>query len=369
MVSQFFLPFFCYPRRWQGWPIPILVVLQLFWSSLSLHAAGFPGVPPQPPQAKPRPVGATELRSGLALDPTSRQAAIDFYLSYYLPTQNVTPDWTGNFEECKAGDTSAAFRNAVLQRINYFRAMAGVPADVVFSDLYNQKAQAAALMMSVNNRLDHFPSSQWRCYSPEGSEAARHGNLYLDVRSPDAIDGYFLDPGDGNYFVAHRRWLLYPQTREMGTGDVPREGKYAAANALWVVDENHYFDNRPAARDGFVAWPPPGFVPSTLIIRRWSLSYPNTDFDHASVAMTLNGEPLAVQISPVVKGFGEDTLVWEVAPTVISALGAADSVFTVQVANVIIGGEAKSFDYTVTSFQPPSFENLTYHIHMPLVTN
>ncbi|NJN55944.1 MAG: hypothetical protein HC804_15070 [Anaerolineae bacterium] len=316
-------------------------------------------------------MGATQLREGLSIDPTDRQAAIDFYLSYYLPTQNVTLDWSGNFEECKAGEISAAFRNAVLQRINYFRAMAGVPADIVFNAAYNQKAQAAALMISVNKQADHFPPQHWRCYSADGSEAARHANLYPSVRSPEAIDGYFLDPGAGNYAVIHRRWLLYPQTREMGTGDVPKEGDYAAANALWVVDDNHYFDNRPPTRNDFVAWPPPGFVPNLFTTGRWSFSYPNAGFEHAAVTMTLNGQALAVQVSPLVKGYGENTLVWEVAPAVISSLSAADSVFAVHISNVIIGSQAKDFDYSVTAFQPPVFdqESLTNHVYIPLISN
>lgn len=371
MATKSYLAGLSYPLLRRGGSILILVLLQLCWTTLSLHAADFPGTPPQPPQEKSSPMGATQLRGGLWLDPTDRQAAIDFYLSDYLPTQNASFDWSGNFDECKAGDTSTAFRTAVLQRINYFRAMAGVPADIVFSDDYNQKAQAAALMMSVNAQLDHFPTQQWRCYTTDGSEAARHANLYLSVRSPDAVDGYFLDPGAGNYHVAHRRWLLYPQTRAMGTGDVPETESYAAANALWVVDDNHYFDDRPPTRDGFVAWPPPGFVPNTLIVQRWSLSYNNANFDHASVTMTLNGEILNVQISPLVNGFGENTLVWEVTPTVISSLRAADSVFAVSVSNVVIGGAAKNFDYRVTAFQPPVFDqgSLTHHIYVPLVIN
>ena len=38
------------------------------------------------------------------------------------------------------------------------------------------------------------------------------------------------DPGAGNTFVGHRRWVLYPPTRTMGVGDIP-----AQSNALYVV--------------------------------------------------------------------------------------------------------------------------------------
>ena len=46
------------------------------------------------------------------------------------------------------------------------------------------------------------------------------------------------DPGSYNYFVGHRRWILYPQTKEMGTGDIPYANGYPGANALWGFDDN-----------------------------------------------------------------------------------------------------------------------------------
>ena len=166
MIINLFPSSFYRDLPWRWWPILVIVALQFLFTTLSLHAADFPGMAPQPPQDNPNPVGATQARGGLSLDPSDRQSAIDFYLRYYLPTQNVALDWSGNFEACNAGEISPAFRNAVLQRINYLRAMAGVPADIVFSDAYNQKAQAAALMMSVNQQMDHFPPNNGAVIAP-----------------------------------------------------------------------------------------------------------------------------------------------------------------------------------------------------------
>ena len=132
-------------------------------------------------------------------------------------------EWNGDLGACNAGETSQRFRDAVLRRINYFRAMAGVPADITFDAEYNRKAQAAALVMSANDRLDHYPNSDWRCFSADAADAAIRSNLHL-VQSPDAIDEYMRDPGDNNNIVPHRRWLLYPQTVHMGSGDVPADG-------------------------------------------------------------------------------------------------------------------------------------------------
>ena len=52
-----------------------------------------------------------------------------------------------------------------MNRINYFRAMAGVGDDITFDSTYNTKAQAAALMMSANQALSHSPPADWDCFS------------------------------------------------------------------------------------------------------------------------------------------------------------------------------------------------------------
>ncbi|MCB0084787.1 MAG: CAP domain-containing protein, partial [Caldilineaceae bacterium] len=145
-------------------------------------------------------------------------------------------------------------------RINYYRAMAGVPADITLLADYNQQAQAAALMMSVNQRSSHDPTVDWTCYTIAGDTAAQNSNLYLGVFGTAAIDGYIRDPGDNNDAVGHRRWLLFPQTRFMGSGDLPHTNTYQGANALWVFDD-HAADPRPPTREEFVAGPPPGCVP------------------------------------------------------------------------------------------------------------
>ena len=69
----------------------------------------------------------------------------------------------------------------------------------------------------------------------------------------------------------------------MGTGDVPSANNLW--NDLWVFDTN-YSAPRPGTRDGFVAWPPKGYVPYQAVYPRWSFSYPGADFSGASVTMS-----------------------------------------------------------------------------------
>ncbi|MBC7261948.1 MAG: CAP domain-containing protein, partial [Chloroflexi bacterium] len=184
---------------------------------------------------------------GLTVDTLHRESSTAFFFAYYLPCEGTPTGWTGSHAACDAGGTSEAFRTAILQRINYFRAMAGVPADITFDEALNGKAQKAALMVSANGRLSHAPDASWRCYSLEGALGARSSNLYLEVHSCTAIDGYMQDAGSGNEHVPHRRWLLNPRTLTMGIGDIPPSSGHPAANALWVFGAASA--ERPKTRD------------------------------------------------------------------------------------------------------------------------
>jgi uncharacterized protein YkwD len=354
------------------WLLSLLVAPVLFATPQPLAAQD--QVTIRAPQAPSGPVqelaSAAQERGGPHVNPKDPVEAINFYNAYYVAPADLNVEWNGDVDSCNPGATGQRFREAVLQRINYFRAMAGVPADIVFSDEYNRKAQAAALMMSANRNLDHDPPENWRCYSSDGAEGAHWSNLFL-VRSPDAIDGYMQDPGDGNAVVPHRRWLLFPQTMQMGSGDVPAIGGHPAANALYVVDAAHYWDERPATRDGFVAWPPPGFVPEHLIFDRWSIAYSDADFGQAQVTMTLNGHALAVQVLSDGRGFGEAAIIWQPDIAVVAsslAAPATNNDFAVSITNVRIDGRVQDFSYTITAFEPPLYDNLPPQVYIPIVT-
>lgn len=286
------------------------------------------------------------------VDTTNREVVRQYYQTVYLASNGVAIGWTGNQGGCIPGTTSQAFRDAVLLRINYFRKMAGVPAITGFDDTYNSKAQAAALMMSANKTLNHTPPSTWLCYTADGASGAGSSNLALGTNGPSAISAYIEDYGSGNYFVGHRRWVLYPQTQYMGTGDVSAQGEYWAANALWVFDSANMWGPRPTTRQAFVAWPPDGYVPYQVVYDRWSFAYPKADFTGATVTMVRGGSPVSTTIlTPIKTGYGENTLVWEIGET-IPQPPSSDMQYTVTIQNVLIDSVAQQFTYTVTVFNP-----------------
>jgi uncharacterized protein YkwD len=347
----------------------LLVLLILLPSSLTTAAANVESSPPlgetlsATPQRLPAPTKQEDdvfvylpliirAPSGLYVDPSSRSASKAFFDDHYRTSEGVPAGWTGDHATCGAGTTSEAFREAMLQRINYFRAMAGLPGNVTFDPTYNGKAQAAALIMSANGDLSHDPDPGWTCYSEAGSEAAGKSNLYLGRYGPDAITGYVKDPGAGNGAAGHRRWILYPPQEAMGTGDVPPISGYASSNALYVLGT---FGERPEPRDGFVAWPPPGYVPYPVVFPRWSFSYPNADFSGATVAMSSEGSAISVVQEELRSGYGDNTLVWR--PYAMESYASwpqptSDTTYTVEITNVLIDSSPYTFTYDVIVFDP-----------------
>ncbi|MGH2548440.1 MAG: CAP domain-containing protein, partial [Thermomicrobiales bacterium] len=243
-----------------------------------------------------------------SVDPSSRANAQSFYYSQYVAAPAV--GWTGSYSSCTAGTTSSSFKDGMLQRLIYYRAMAGVPANIGLSSTFSSKNQAAALMFGAQGALSHDPPSSWACYTSTADEAAGSSNIALGASGTTALDLYMRDPGSNNAAVGHRRWILYPQTQTFGTGDTTASGGKMAANALWVFDGN-FGTTRPGTRDGYVAWPNKGFVPYQVVPTRWSLSNPGSSFGGATVTVTLNGQPVSVAKESVVTGYGENTIVWQ----------------------------------------------------------
>jgi uncharacterized protein YkwD len=180
-----------------------------------------------------------EADTSWQFDTSDRTAVQLFHRTLYASSDAIPIAWTGDIGRCDAGDTPTALKDGVARRINWMRAMAGVPAAVTLDENYNRQAQKAALIMAANGQLSHTPPTSWDCWSDEGSQAAGKSNLTQSA-GPQAIDNYMEEFGANNAAVGHRRWLLYPQTRFMGSGDVSavQNGRTVQANALWVFDDN-----------------------------------------------------------------------------------------------------------------------------------
>jgi hypothetical protein len=292
--------------------------------------------------------------AGFEIDTSQREQSRNAYNSLFSASFSVTPEWDGDVSSCDPGSTSDAYKQAVLTRINYFRAMAGVPATISLNASYNNKAQQAALMMAAENNLSHTPNTSWACYTANGAEAASHSNLSLGNAGYDAVFSQMRDNGSNNAPVGHRRWLLFPQTQEMGTGSIPATSNHTSANDVWVID-SHLSDSRPITREAFVSWPPAGYTPASLAFNRWSFSWPQANFSSATVEMTRldnsTSEPLVIEHRSAGSGIGESTIVWDPG-NIDSSNVNEDTSWEITISNFVVNGIAKTESYQVTLFDP-----------------
>jgi hypothetical protein len=266
------------------------------------------------------------------------------YRKRFASTLRVANRWTGSVSGCRAGTNSAAYRGATKRAVNYMRSMAGVgPID--FAKKYNGLAQKSALMMQANNQLNHFPPKSWKCYSAAGAQAAGHSDIALGAAGPVAIGLYMSDPGDNNFAAGHRRWIIYPRQKVMGTGDT------SLANDLWVLGP--FRPTRPKGTPTWQAWPNSGFFPRELEPGgRWSLTATDgSSFARARVAVIgPGGTRMALTKYPDAPGYGDNTLVWQLKrPPSSSASGVRR--YTVRVTGITTsGGGTTSHVYRVALY-------------------
>ena len=303
-----------------------------------------------PLRFEPQDAGEWAARPKAAL---TREGVAALYNTAYLPGLAVALQWTGSIAGCNPGATNVLHQLAVIDRINYFRALAGLPPVSLLQGTATTQVQAAALMMAAQGGLSHAPPPSWSCYSTDGAAGAGISNLALGFTGVQAIDGYIDDFGSSNAAVGHRRWLLFPPRAAMATGDVPPTNQSlprAGSNALYVFGPQ---GPRPATPYG-VAWPPAGWVPYQNLpvnSNRWSLSYPGADFANATVTMSGPTGPVPLDVLPIATGYGDNTIVF-------SPFGfdygkpATDATYLVTVSGIGGANVPSSIQYPVTVIDP-----------------
>lgn len=292
------------------------------------------------------PVIALPSATSTAINVNDRAAVIAAYEAEF---NRVEPpiEWTGNVATCNGGTTSVAYQQSILQRANWLRRMAGVP-DVAYNTALNAQQQAGALISAAEGKLDHFPAQTAKCWTQSGFNSTRSSNLYLGVNGASAMNGYVHDPGANNAAAGHRWWLLHTGLNSISSGDIPDSATHSKSNSLHVFD--YVWNPSQAPRDGFVAWPPPGYVPDDVVYPRWSLvDYGNSagvksNFTNATVTVTGPSGPIPVSYEH--KAQGSIVFIptgFELAPMQVTT----DQTYTVNITGAT-GGSVSTYTYSVT---------------------
>lgn len=282
----------------------------------------------------------TPLPATAVVSNSSRQSVID---AYNIEFNRIEPasGWSGDQTTCNAGSTVSAYKTSVLQRVNWYRAQAGL-GPVTLSAQNTAAAQAAALYQSRQGSLSHVISGGTPCHSSEASTGSLRSNLALGMSGVGAINGYITDDGSNNTAVGHRAWIFSRTLGTVATGDVERKDGYLAANALYVVG-----DTVPAVtpRDGYVAWPNPGYFPDAVLPQRWSF-HPVESVDFSSAQVTLTGPSGAVATTVVHRS---GYLVFE---TPVAASVTADTTYSVTITGAS-GGRSWTYGVTLVDVNTP----------------
>lgn len=295
----------------------------------------------------------TAASAGASIDTSSAQAVTDAYQTVYVPAMNDSVQWTGSINGCNAGTTSSQSQQKTLDIINFDRQLAGLDP-ITLDGALSAKAQAAALVMSANNALTHDVPSNWTCYTSTAHAAAASSDLYLGQSGAKAIAGYMVDPGSANSAVGHRRWILYPPTRTMGTGSTESSASKPSSNALYVFGKmagSGYSNPR------WVGWPSKGYFPAELEPNgKWSLSGSvghTWNFGHVTIRVTdSKGHRLTVKKYAGAHGYGADTLVFQVSGLTLPSVGG-ETDYTVSVTGVRVARHVVSTTYTVKFVRAP----------------
>ncbi len=225
-----------------------------------------------------------------AVTPAGRHDVHAAYLAEHSVVA-LDPQWTGDGTTCEPGSVSQAYQQQQVDRINYYRRLAGLEHEVELDATLSAEAQAAALIIWANAAVDHNPSTAAACYSETGAIGSFNSDLYQRTGA-DALRGFIEDPGEANVSVGHRNWLLMPQLRRVGIGEIPTTD--SDIDGGYAVNFRNGFDVK--ADSSAVAWPAGGYFPEELVDERWSLSIYGADFSNASVSVTRDGEPIDAPI-------------------------------------------------------------------------
>ncbi|MDP2345729.1 MAG: hypothetical protein Q8O67_32600 [Deltaproteobacteria bacterium] len=193
---------------------------------------------------------------------TGRSA--DEVCSRFAADQRSVDEGEGSFAggACDAGAIPQAALDNGLRRVNLYRWLAGVDDAALAPGLFPQQ-QACATMMAAHGQLTHTPSPDVPCYSALASDGAGSSNISSQVGLGGSVDLYMSDFGDFNaVHLGHRRWTIGPRM------SVTQFGVKDGYSCMYV------FGYAGGADPGFVAWPPPGFVP---------VQAPPGDFSYESI--------------------------------------------------------------------------------------
>jgi len=154
-----------------------------------------------------------------------------------------------------------------LGKMNCFRYLADVPADITFDDQFINLCQSAAELLVSVGHLTHTPERPAgfdKTAYDLGREGCGHSNIFQSsagANAVDSLDGYMNDSDTRNIDrLGHRRWILNPTMCKTGFGD---SGNFSA---MYSFDRSR----KDVPDYDFVCYPPRGLCPLNMFHPSWA---------------------------------------------------------------------------------------------------
>lgn len=324
--------------------------------------------------------------TGFSVDNQDRNDVVAFWHAVYQASEGYEDriKWNGDYNG-DSGEVSKAFVDDVERRLNYFRAMSGVPSrarvnsgSTVYVDPADPfkpapstkksvAAQIAALMLvrnynpgsGVDPALTHHPEPGLTGWSAASWNACSKSNFAFGLYGPGAITEYMIEKisngsatSSWNSLVGHRRWCLSPRATDFATGDQPGSSASRPPSNIFYVIQNEK-EIAPGPPSGFVGFPAPGFFPAPLNTPYWSISCEDADFSFATVKMTdSKGSPVPVANIIRSNEYGDPAIIWKVADEAGTGWVFNDTTYDVKVSGIRGDGIPDSYSYSVTLINP-----------------
>lgn len=145
-----------------------------------------------------------------------------------------------------------------VARLNAYRYLADLPADVIIDDRYVNLCQHASELLVKVGSLTHDPSRP-AGYDEKafalGHEGCAQSNLFMGGDAVGSVDAYMDDSDKSNIDrLGHRRWILNPKMAKTGFG---MSGKFSAMYSFDASrEEPHEYE--------YVSFPPRGYCPADM---------------------------------------------------------------------------------------------------------
>lgn len=165
----------------------------------------------------------------------------------------------------RPGSITPAFSRDALHATQFVRSIAGLSTELTIDPIFQKDAQAAALVLAVNNEgLSHYPqhiANMDAKLFKQGYEGAGTSNIAYGYWSiaDSILYGYMADEDDVNREdVGHRRWILNPHLKRVGFGFAVSEQKNRPYSVMKIVDAE---EQRMAQPPNYITWPTQGAFP------------------------------------------------------------------------------------------------------------